>query len=95
MNGGRGRHSQFFVVDLGLALVAKTFPHRPQAFEMVNNGQQWSGVSIRKDICFHFIFLNEPIAGTPRHVCKKFHANIRRSDCVVAKINQVVCNAQS
>ena len=28
-----------------------------------------------------FFFLNEPIAGTPRYVCEKVQANIRRSEC--------------
>ena len=46
-------------------------------------GQEWSGVSIDKIYqvyLFHFCFLNEATAGTPRHACKTFHANIRRSD---------------
>ena len=51
----------FFVQGLGLALVAKTCHPRPQAFERVNNDP----------FC-----LDKPAAGTPRHVCKTFHANI-------------------
>ena len=34
-----GDVATFFVQDLGLALAAKTCPHRPQAFKTVNNGQ--------------------------------------------------------
>ena len=46
-------------------------------------GQEWSGVSIEKIYqvyLFHFCFLNEATAGAPRHACKTFYANIRRSD---------------
>ena len=45
--------------------------------------QQWPGgfIGKRQFFFFHF-FLNEPIAGTPRHVCKQLHAKTRRSDCV-------------
>ena len=31
--------ASFFVNDLALALVAKTCPHRPQAFKRANNGE--------------------------------------------------------
>ena len=35
-------------------------------------GQKWSGASVG-DL---FFFVNEATAGTPRHGCKTFHANI-------------------
>ena len=62
-------HSQF-IQGLGLALVPKTCPRRPQAFNKVNNGQGFPKNIFQK-------VLNEPIAGTPMHVCKGFHAHIR------------------
>ena len=34
----------------------------------------------RKNFFFFFFFFNKATASTPRHVCKKIHANIRRSD---------------
>ena len=72
MNNRRGSHGHFFVHDLGLALVAKTCPHRPQAFQAfpyVNN------------ICF-VLFLDEPLAGTLSHAYKTCRGTIRGSDCV-------------
>ena len=42
-------------------------------------GQGWSGVSTGK-ITWKKNNLNEATAGTPRHACKTFDANIRRSD---------------
>ena len=36
----------------------------------------------RQTFFFYIFFLNEPVAGTLRHACKKFRANIRRSDRV-------------
>ena len=63
-----GDTASFFLQDLGLALVAKTCPRRPQAFNKVNNG-------------LLTFFLNEPIAGTPRHACKTFHTSVRRYEC--------------
>ena len=57
--------ASFFVEDLGLALVAKTCTHRPQAIQKVNNGQAFP----QGNIFFPRFFLNEPIAGTLRHAC--------------------------
>ena len=51
MNSGRGRLCQFFVQDLGLALMAKTCSHRPQAFKKLNNGQAFPE---EKNSIFHF-----------------------------------------
>ena len=65
--------------DLGRALVSKTCPHRPQAFEKVNHGQAFPQENIS---FFDFFFLNEPIACTLKHACTRFRANVRRSDCV-------------
>ena len=39
MNCEIGWHRHFFVQDLTLALAAKMCPHRPRAFETVNNGK--------------------------------------------------------
>ena len=62
----RGCHGQFFVRDLGLALVAKTCTH-------------WSlGFKIR----FRRQSLNEPIARTLRHAYKRFRASIRGFYCI-------------
>ena len=36
----------------------------------------------KNSVFFSFFFLDESIAGTPRHVCKTFHANVRSLDCV-------------
>ena len=57
---------------LGLALVAKTCPHRPQVFQKVN------GQAFPKEysIFFLVVFVNEPLAGSLRHVCKHVHAII-------------------
>ena len=53
MNSGEESDmSTFFALDLGLALVAKTCPYRPQAFKKVNNGQAFP---YEENICF-FIF---------------------------------------
>ena len=32
-------------------------------------------------------FLGEPLPGAPSHVCTKFRANIRRTDCVGPILN--------
>ena len=39
MNRRWGLHHPFFFQDQGVALVAKTCPHRPQAIEKTKNGQ--------------------------------------------------------
>ena len=53
MNSGEESDmATFFALDLGLALVAKTCPYRPQAFKKVNNGQAFP---YEENICF-FIF---------------------------------------
>ena len=66
-----------FVKDLKLALALKIRPDQSQAFEEVNNSQAFT-VGKKKT----HLFLNEQLAGAPRHVCTKFRANIRRADCV-------------
>ena len=66
----------FFVKDLGLALAPKTCPDQSQAFKEVNSGQALT-VGKTKNI-----YMNEPLPGALRHVCTKFSANIRRTDCV-------------
>ena len=58
----------FFQV-VGLAIVAKTCPHRPQAIEKAKNGRAFPLEKL-----FFIFFLNESTAG------KTFHASIRRSD---------------
>ena len=44
------------------------------------NGQRWAGVTVGKTFFSLFFVLTEATADTQRHVCKAFHANIRRSD---------------
>ena len=56
--------ASFSVQDLGLAAVAKTCPHRPQASKKANNGQAFLSENIG---FFPFFFMNEPIAGTLKH----------------------------
>ena len=65
----------FFFQELGLALVAKTSPHRPQPIEKVKNGQAFPLEKL-----FFIFFVKEATAGTPRDVCKTFHANIEFED---------------
>ena len=72
-----GDISSFFVQGLGLALVAKTCPHRPQAFKEANTCQAFGRktyiyiYNIIYNICFSF-FLKYPIAGTLRHAYRRF-----------------------
>ena len=51
---------------------AKTCPHRPQAFNEANKGQEFP----QENNFLPPFFLNKPIASTPRHVCKTFDVNI-------------------
>ena len=69
----------FFVKDLGLALEPKMCLDQSQAFKEVNNGQAFTVG--RKKINL-FFFQGEPLPGASRHVCAKFRANIRRTNCV-------------
>ena len=75
----RGERSHFLVKDLGLALARKMCPDQSQAFKGVNHGQantvgeKENGMSS---------FLAEPLSGAPRHVRRKFGANIRTTDSV-------------
>ena len=86
MNIGRGRHlANFFVKDLGLALAPKMCPDQSQAFKEVNNSQAFT-VGRKKMSLF---FLGEPLPGAPSHVCTKFRANIRRTDCVGPILSQI------
>ena len=45
-------------------------------------GHSSQGIFRRKKKNEPFIFLDEPLPGAPSHVCTKFRANIRRTDCV-------------
>ena len=78
------KRSLFFIVQgvLGLALVAKTCPHRPQALKKVNNGHRRFRRNIYIYFCSHFFF--DPSRCPPRHAYKRFRAYIRRSGCVGA-----------
>ena len=55
----------------------------------LEKSHQWPGVSVGNQHPPPHSFLNEATAGTPRHVCRKFHVNIRRSDCVGSISNHV------
>ena len=33
--------------------------------------------------------INEPLPGAPKHVCTKFRANIRKTDCVGPILSQI------
>lgn len=80
MKSIRGWNSQFFVTDLGRALAPKLSPDQLQAFKDVNNSQAFA-IEWRKN--YLFFFPKEPLRGAPRHICTKFSANRRRTDCVV------------
>ena len=85
MNSGRGWHSHFFVFkDLGLSLAPKMCPDQSQAFKEVNNGQALTAGRKKKGI----VFPNEALPVAPRRVCTKFHANIRRTDCIGPILSQ-------
>ena len=87
-----GDMASFFVQDLGLALVAKTCPHRPQAFETVHNGQAF----LQRNSCFFSLFLmNEPIADTLRHAYKRLRAVIRRSDRIGPTLSHTIAQSWS
>ena len=79
MNSGeKGDIAIFFLVKaLGLALAPKMCPDQSQAFKKVNNRQAFT-VGRKK----YPFFLDDPLPGAPRHICTKFRANIRRTDCV-------------
>ena len=62
----------FFVKDLGLALAPTMCPDQSQAVKEVNNSQAFT-VGRKKNGPF---LLDEPLPGAPRHVCKKFIAQI-------------------
>ena len=82
----RGERSHFLVKDLGLALARKMCPDQSQAFKGVNHGQantvgeKENGMSS---------FLAEPLSGAPRHVRRKFGANIRTTDSVGPVLSQI------
>ena len=65
--------SVFFAKDLG---PVKMCPDQSQAFNEVNNSQAFTVGRKNND--------PEPLPGAPRHVCTKFRANNRRTDCVGA-----------
>ena len=71
-----------FIKGLGLALAPKRCPDQSQAFKEVNNSQE------EEKQMTHFV-LAEPLPGAPRHVCAKFRANARRTDCVGPIISQI------
>ena len=60
MNSSERDIASFFVRDLGLALVAETCPHRPQAFKKVTIGQ---ALPWEENIFFFIFFLNEQVPG--------------------------------
>ena len=62
--------------DLGIVHAPKMCLNQSQAFKEVNSGQALT-VGKTKNI-----YMNEPLPGALRHVCTKFSANIRRTDCV-------------
>ena len=78
LNSGTVWRSQFFVKALGRALAAKKCPDHRRAFKKVSNRR----FRRRKQFWFPSYSLSESVSMTPRHVCKTFRANIRRSDCV-------------
>ena len=51
-------------------------PNQSRAFKEVSNSPAFTVGKINK------IDMDEPLPGAPRHVCTKFRANIRRTDCV-------------
>ena len=81
-----GDIASFLVAVLGLALVAKMCPDQSQV--PTNHRPSKRSITVRcflrKEHALFFLLLNQPVPGTPRHVCKTFRANIRRSDCYKA-----------
>ena len=63
-----------------MALAPKMCPDKSQAFKEVSSSQAVTVGSKKSEPIF--FFLDEPFPGAPRHVCTKFRANIRRTDCV-------------
>ena len=75
-------YSQFFgggILLIGLALAVKLCPDHPRAFKNKVNNRTWHGVSVGINNFFFIVFLNEPVPDTPRHICEKLRASIRRS----------------
>ena len=77
----------FFVTDLGLALAPKMCPDQSQAFTEASNSQSFTVG--RKEKMTRIFFLDEPLPGAPRHVCTKFRAGFRRTDCVGPILSQI------
>ena len=72
----RKRVPASFAKDPGPALAPKMCPNQSQALKDVNDSQAFT---VGRKNTF---FLNEPLPGIPRHDCKTFSANIRRTHCV-------------
>ena len=75
-----GDIASFFVKDLGLALAPKMCPDQSQAFKEVNNSNAFTVGQAFKDVDnshaftvgrnkWTHVFLDQPLAGAPRHVC--------------------------
>ena len=47
------------------------------------------GIYCRKKKKWPIFFLDQPLPGAPRHVCTKFRAKIRRTDCVGPILSQI------
>ena len=61
-----------------MALAPKMCPDQSQAFKEVSSSQAFTSKKSEPN----FFFPDEPFPGAPRHVCTKFRANIRKTDCV-------------
>ena len=66
----------------------ETCPRRPRALKTVNNGQAFPQEKYIYNNIIYF-FLNEPIAGTARLICKTFQANTRKSKCVGPTLSHI------
>ena len=64
----------------------------PPPTTAVQNGQQWSGVSVGRHHVFSLLFFMEPVPGITRHAYKKFRANIRRPDRSGVSSASCCCN---
>ena len=76
------RHKQFFVEDLRLALTLKMCSDQSHAFKEVSNCQ---GFTVGRKKITPFFSERAASRCSLRHVCTKFRANIRRTDCIGPK----------
>ena len=78
MNSRRGWQSQKLVEGPRACARGENVSQPITGLQKVNNSQSFT-VGRKK---WPIFFLDQPLPGAPRHVCTKFRAKIRRTDCV-------------